>query len=620
MELTKRQINIVYYLLRREHPISIKELAKKNQVSIRTIKYDLRNLREWLAADNDILLSKRNVGIWINEDIIKKNKLLGKLSDETNYDYYLSPQERMLQIISLLALTEQPMKLQQIENKIGVSKSTIVNDLVKIDDYLKNFNLKLYHQQFYGYSLSGLETDIRSCLEVSLHSIFAKFNSKIVLSLFYQKNYKGGIFPELNYELEHILKNLLSNIKNVSLIEMEKENDFDGLLTILIRLTITIARLSINCFVNSYEELTDYDDNSPYVRLCKYCFKEYDFPLIRDEYLYVINGAVTKEENANIVELVDKIVNVVEERTGFSFKEDIQLKDNLVSHLSNKMNSKCKFNNEYNPFVDEIKTEYPCLFDTLLDVCRNTISENPVIVNESFISFIALHFIVSLQKQKSDQKVNVVYVCSTGLGVTNLIQQKISEYVPNLRIAGFASLSNAEEVVRDLKPDFVVSIFHLDNIDAPLLQVNPVPNDEDIKNINEQVNKILGNKPVSQSRIDKAEAFDKKIDKNSKEDVRSFILKAFSIYNEILSEIKEVAFFNSEFSKAFMIHVFMSIYRVEYDEQYQNYETLKFQDTNLKDKIRSIYHKYNLNINESEIEGILEYTQINDNACAVREG
>lgn len=47
-QLTKRERQLLIYLVEMSEPVTIKKLAEKENVSVRTIKYDLDDIREWL--------------------------------------------------------------------------------------------------------------------------------------------------------------------------------------------------------------------------------------------------------------------------------------------------------------------------------------------------------------------------------------------------------------------------------------------------------------------------------------------------------------------------------------------------------------------------------------------
>ena len=61
--ISKRKSN--FDLLETTDPITIKILSEKN-ASIRTIKYDLDNIHEWLNERKQKLNSKRSCGIWLD--------------------------------------------------------------------------------------------------------------------------------------------------------------------------------------------------------------------------------------------------------------------------------------------------------------------------------------------------------------------------------------------------------------------------------------------------------------------------------------------------------------------------------------------------------------------------
>lgn len=62
LSLSKRRIAILNQLLDSDGPLTIKKLATTNQVSVRTIKYDLESIREWLEVEILYAMMKKLVG------------------------------------------------------------------------------------------------------------------------------------------------------------------------------------------------------------------------------------------------------------------------------------------------------------------------------------------------------------------------------------------------------------------------------------------------------------------------------------------------------------------------------------------------------------------------------
>lgn len=120
---------------------------------------------------------------------------------------------------------------------------------------------------------------------------------------------------------------------------------------------------------------------------------------------------------------------------------------------------------------------------------RQEISEQNILINDSFVAYIALHFLVSYEREEDLRSVRAVYICSTGLGVTSLIKQKINEELNNITIVAFASVLNAQEMIATKDPDLVISIFPINGIDRPFIKVHPLPTEQDLKKIQQIIKK-----------------------------------------------------------------------------------------------------------------------------------
>lgn len=614
VQLTDREIQIIYLLLTRDNPITIQKLSEVYDVSIRTIKYDLKDLKEWFKDDEDVIQTKPHIGVWLTNNEDDRKSIRKRLLGQTGFEYYAAPKKRSLQIAFLLLLTDRSNTLQQLQNKLNVSESTMLSDLDKIRDNLKTFDLCLVHKDFYGYTLTGSEFSIRAYMESSIQDVISKFDIYSVIHLLQlNSNEVTGLLLGINNEFEYIFKRVLTHASEL----INKDNldlDYNDILTISCRLAIVIARLSINKPINSYQEINANDikvDTFDF-QLFKSMFDEYDFPMYQDEYQYVIDGGQVIPQDDDLVMLTRKIIFEVSSETVQPFNEDKQLFDSLLSHLMSKFNGKYQFTNEYNPFVKDIKSNHAELFEALHKVCKKEISSNPAIVNDSFVSFLALHFMVSEQRiHKNQRKVRVVYVCSTGLGVTNLIQQKIEESVPNVEIAGFTSLMAAKKQISKIKPDLVISIFDLNGLNAPLIQVNPLPTSQDIERIKNQVATILRVNPKS-LQSDPLKISSKIIENNPsfKNWSKDLILTMFSVYEDVSDLLKDKV--ADEYRDALMLHIFMSIHRIKFNEQYKDSNVIKISDTDIKDEIRRIFNKYGLDINDSEINAVLEYVHLSE--------
>ncbi|WP_157059072.1 HTH domain-containing protein, partial [Loigolactobacillus rennini] len=119
MQLSKRQIKIVNHLLDNDRPLTTSQLAQHFKVSVRTIKYDLSDIKPWINARQNVLISKRNKGVWIQANGQEKSLIKRSLLKHKKFDYFPDPKQRAQQIIVLFGLTDGYMTTQQLENKLG---------------------------------------------------------------------------------------------------------------------------------------------------------------------------------------------------------------------------------------------------------------------------------------------------------------------------------------------------------------------------------------------------------------------------------------------------------------------------------------------------------------------
>ncbi|MCH0488066.1 HTH domain-containing protein, partial [Enterococcus faecium] len=133
-QLTKRERQLLIYLVEMSEPVTIKKLAEKENVSVRTIKYDLDDIREWLNERKQVLYSKRSQGIWMNISSSDRIKLKSELMDVNRFEIFADQSLRIKRLLIMLLVTKEAITGMKMANALDVSKDTIMNDL----DVLEN--------------------------------------------------------------------------------------------------------------------------------------------------------------------------------------------------------------------------------------------------------------------------------------------------------------------------------------------------------------------------------------------------------------------------------------------------------------------------------------------------
>ncbi|PLS37141.1 transcriptional antiterminator [Carnobacterium maltaromaticum] len=618
VQLSKREIKLILTLLNNEaSTTTTKELAAEFQVRVRTIKYDLDNVKIWFEQHGTPLLAQRNKGFWLELSDSMRIELKNEVLQVERYELYPDQEIRIHQIITLLCLRTEFSTTIELAESLHVSKNTIVADLEKVEQFVGAYQLNLIRKNYFGYTIEGSEHQIRLLLEAIIQKEITDYDIYSIMNYITDKS--SGDYRSLKLamqpEMLQIYQKTVYTVSKIMNQKMLEQFNYSEILAIILRVTIATARMSINRTINSYKILSNQDlltksQELPYL-LMKQVFESYHFPILEDEYIYIFSDILMVYEEKNIAELTRNIIEFVSEKEKSAFNEDKQLFTNLFAHLSLKLHKKYLFVNEYNPFIEDIKSRYPVLFRSIEEASANEISKSISITNDSFIAYIALHFLVSYEKLSMNRSVaRIVYVCSTGLGVTSLIQQRIMEEVANVEIASFASVLKAKEIIQLENPDLVVSIFPIEELEVPFIKVNPIPTKSDIQTIKKVVAEIVTNQLTGSTKFPKLVARRQTPMKNNDEEQsRELILKGFVVYEELKKQLGLKL--QVGYEEAFLLHVFMMVHRIFYDSQYENEGNVAL-DTldDFKEDVRlikEIFAKNELSINKAEITALVQY-------------
>lgn len=618
VQLSKREIQLLLRLLEINGSITTKKLAEEFKVSVRTIKYDLENLRFWLKERGIALLSQRSKGIWFDLTETQRIGLKNELFVSEQFEPHLDQELRVSRILMQLLMAREFLTTGQLAELLKVSKNTVTADLERVDEFLQAFPVHLLRQSGHGLKLEGKEEDLRFLMEYLLHLELTEYDIYTIMMQLTGKDEgtkaslaigKGTDFHEI-YPL--VLEELGKLLKPSTLDDM----NYTELLGLTFRMAIAAGRLRQQHAIGGFQmlDLTAFNERpSIPLQLMTAVFADYELPIFSAEYEYILSDAVPTDQQEDTLTLTKALIKKVSRELGIPFDQDHELLMNLFTHLSLRLSRKHQYYNEYNPFVDDIREMHPKLFDAIRKVCRDEMPAEHYMVNDSFVAYIALHFLVCFEREKQNSAtVKVVYVCSTGLGVTSLIQQRVAEEVPEIEIVNFASVLNANELINEAKPDLVISIFPIEHLVYPLIKVNAIPSKDDLAAIKEFVAKRQAQEPQSSSAFYRKPVLAGK--ENAENLSREVILKGYVVYEGIkkifAKELKE------SYEEAFLLHVLMMVYRIMFDHQYtlegKHDNDLFFDNKEMMIKVEQLFSENDLSVNEAELSALCQYLRFSE--------
>lgn len=144
-----------------------------------------------------------------------------------------------------------------------------------------------------------------------------------------------------------------------------------------------------------------------------------------------------------VLQVVDYYIEKTSQYLNFNI-ESSKLRNNLYHHVKPFLN---RLNNGFyvkNPLLDQIKYEYQMIFDAV----QNTSVEmsklfNLSEINEDEIGFITLYF--AQYFEENPKYIDVLIVCTSGIGTSELLKSKISQKFKNINIVDVISTKQLYE-------------------------------------------------------------------------------------------------------------------------------------------------------------------------------
>jgi transcriptional antiterminator len=351
----KKDINseILSILVEEKTPMTVDRISKIVGRSGKTVRNHLNALSELLEDDGITLVKKPNVGVYldVNEhQRLKVKNRCGSLKKEEVYDF----QYRKEYILEILLINKFNYTMQMFADELFCSKSTIVNDLEAVEEWLENYSLKLKRKQNQGLWIEGEEIDFRKAIVEFFHEIDKSNNDEVAID-----------FEELDYRLS--IKNfnkLKEFFADIDLIKVQKaiQNSEKRLgysftdqafLNLLAHIAITIKRVKSNQEIIMPEGYTkNIQDNKAY-DIAKELLEElegkFNLKFPEDETGYIclhmlgakIQEDITDEnckeilatQNELYVKLAKEVIRVTSDILGVDMTNDEVLLTSLVLHI-----------------------------------------------------------------------------------------------------------------------------------------------------------------------------------------------------------------------------------------------------------------------------------------------
>lgn len=496
--LTSRQIDFIKLMLEESEYKPIKYFTEKLNVSDKTLQKDLKVIGNYISKFNVKIEAKRGYGILIDKKSSSNIEFINSLNINLKDKNNVSVDQRRVEILKMLLLNSNSRtSINQLSEKYYVSKTSIVNDLKYIEEWLKKYNIVL-SKTLEGTKIRGKETDIRKAIANLLEDILDE-----------SKEDNPPDITRIELTTFSALLNIfdLDSIMFIEKIIWELEKNLDYTISqpyyinLITHILICIKRLKEGNQIESKEDkikLLDDLNEKVYknvINLIDKIQERYGVSINNEEtyyiYKYIVSSGFGNALDSNILisenyvnnseEVTNIMIDIMSEFLNINLREDELLQKGLLLHIKpmlNRLNYDIQIKN---PLLKEIKER----FSEILGLCRLSIklmspyyNINNISIDE--ISYIATYFQAALERSINNKRVLVV--CHSGYGTSQLLSTRLKRAFPQWTIVDIVSVHRLSEIdITDI--DFIVSTVDIGIKDKMHIVVSALLMDRDINNI-----------------------------------------------------------------------------------------------------------------------------------------
>ena len=514
-----------------DKPVGTSELADFLGVSRARIKSLVKDINTELTEHGAEITGKTGRGNGYNLVIDNREEYeeyLRRILPEQmleEKELFFNTEARVNYISQRLLQSDEFVKAEDLADELAVSRNQFSKDMRIVRNRLKKVGINVLQKPYYGLSIEANELTVRQAL--------AKLQSDKLFSSNYSATYSEDNADNI----------VLAQLKTIIINECER---FDyNLMDITCENLVTHLYVAIKRAEKKYqvqfseEERKSIEQEKEFdlARAIIFDIQSYlGVVLPRNEIYYCTIHLCSKKAldseyvvNPEIQQLVHDMLSYLDSVNQTSFTSDFRLAMRLSLHMVPFV-SRVRYRLELkNPLLEEIKSRYIQAYE-YASICADFLNRRlDCTLSEHEISYIALHFQISLNDQKNGNRKKVLVICSTGRGSAALlkirIKQQYEKYIESIELADYLSVYKM-----DLSEfDYIFSTVPLKNFSRPYLLISHFLDSSDDENIV----RVLENRDDSFYQYFRPEFFMAHIRASSKEEAIRELVENIRKYRQL---------------------------------------------------------------------------------------
>ena len=485
--MNKRTKDIVRELIKTNKTLTMADLAKRFEVSERTIRNDLNSINEWLEKNGFSLITLGGSGsIHYHPEMEEVQKFV---QENDFYAYKLSKGERKILTAAMLVSSSEYITLAGIAETLFVSRVTVINDLDDVKQYIGREQLQVISHSNKGLRVEGAESRKRRLLLLMNRSQQEygelDFAGNMLKQLLGVDSGEQAVIQKIINEQEHSNGSFLTD---------------DSFQELALYLSIMLKRVHQGEFVEAQKE----QHNLRYpmaVGIMKYLAQYCQFAVTEDEVLYLsvllagLRYLKKDDFNGDIVKtqlITRQFIEAVSATLELDFNDDYVFYENLSNHLQSIFelaDMPFKENPVLRTILDKNKqVEYAA--EANKDIIEKYIRRE---LTEIELTYIAIHICAAIERKKNKEVAfHVIVVCHGGIGTSQLLMERLKKHF-NFQIVDVMSAHEVKRIKKG-QADRVISTVRLTDCEIDSVVVTPSLDDADYLRVGHLIDEIRGRK------------------------------------------------------------------------------------------------------------------------------
>ncbi len=426
---------LIIKLLQHNHNIPLAELAQKLNVSTRTIRNDIKVLNDILEDSAFIEIEQGECCFYITDHYELEERKISLEKMQRDFD---SPQKRVAYIIKTLMTNDKPYSMEELAYDMNLGRTTLYNEIKKLNEVLKNYGLSIEGTQNAGIQLKGEELQLRLFILEHIYDMIYEEEAiqeniqNCIETLFEQYRLESttekNFFHYVVMSVDRIQSGHSLKYIDEKFYVLQKSNAWDIIQTVANEL-----RPLLNKEISIEEKLF------------------MTIPLAGMRTPTDLENISKMELKQNIDEVVEEIIASIGYELNLYLKKDNLQKD-FYYHISFMVN-RLQFGYVLkNPLAEEITKKYPLAYKMAKIAAKVVEEKYHVTVPEDEVGYITAYFGAYILEYSIVQQkpYKIALICSTGRGTARLIASQLKKLLDhNAEIDLYSEKQVSAELLND---------------------------------------------------------------------------------------------------------------------------------------------------------------------------